>query len=296
MDIIYHFGAHCTDEERLIRCLLKNRSVLAQQGIIVPGPARYRKLMRDTALALKGAPASRDTQALVLEQIMETDDARRLILSWDNFLAYPHWSIRGDLLYPSASERIRAFTNIFPQIEAEFFIAIRNPATLLPGLFAKQVSDRERGKSVEAFFEGTDLFAMRWSQTLQSVLDSVPGVRLTVWSDEDTPLIWPEVIQAVTDHDPGTPLEDAEELLGQIMSAEGLSRMRTYLEAHPPATTALRRKVVSAFLDKFARADAINQTVALPGWTEDTVIRLTETYERDVATIRAMPQIRFLSA
>ena len=25
MEIVYHLGAHCTDEERLLRCLLKNR-------------------------------------------------------------------------------------------------------------------------------------------------------------------------------------------------------------------------------------------------------------------------------
>ncbi|MGQ0611166.1 MAG: hypothetical protein ACT4N9_08700 [Paracoccaceae bacterium] len=296
MDIIYHFGAHCTDEERLMRCLLKNRAVLAEQGIVIPGPARYRKLMRDTALALKGAPANRDTQEMVLEQIMEAEAPRRLVLSWDHFLAYPHWSIRGDVLYPSAAERVRAFRNIFPQFGCEFFLAIRNPATLLPGLFAKQAADRERGRTLADFFGGVDIHALRWSQTLQSVLDHNPGLRLTVWSDEDTPLIWPEVLQAITDHAPDTVLEDTDELLEQIMSAEGMARMKAYLAAHPPETAQMRRKIVSTFLDKFALADRLAQDVALPGWTDDTVRRLTDTYERDVASIQAMPQIRFLSA
>ena len=47
MEIVYHLGAHCTDEERLLRCLLKNRGALSAQGIVVPGPARYRNLLRD---------------------------------------------------------------------------------------------------------------------------------------------------------------------------------------------------------------------------------------------------------
>ena len=34
MRIVYHLGAHCTDEERLVRCLLKNRGLLAGQGIV----------------------------------------------------------------------------------------------------------------------------------------------------------------------------------------------------------------------------------------------------------------------
>ncbi len=60
MRIVYHLGAHCTDDERLVRCLLKNRGTLAEQGIVVPGPTRYRNLLRDTAATLKGA--DRDTR------------------------------------------------------------------------------------------------------------------------------------------------------------------------------------------------------------------------------------------
>ena len=78
MRIVYHLGAHFTDEERLLKCLLKNRDVLAQHDIVVPAPKRYRALLRETAIALKGQAATRDTQALILEQIMEEDQADRL--------------------------------------------------------------------------------------------------------------------------------------------------------------------------------------------------------------------------
>lgn len=295
MQIVYHLGAHCTDDERLVRCLLKNRGVLSQHGVVVPGPARYRNLLRDTAIALKGSPATRDTQALVLEQIMEEDQADRLILSWEHFMSFPPWVLR-ETLYPSAAERVRAFCNIFPDIQAEFFMAIRNPATFLPALYVKQLADKSRGKTYEAFVAGTDIFGLRWSDTVQSVLDANPGVPLTIWSDEDTPLIWPEVLQTITQHGPDVVLEDTDDLLTQIMSPEGMTRMRAYLQSHPTATPQLRRKVISAFLDKFALPDRIAVNVDLPGWTTDTVARLTETYERDVATLQQMPGVRFLSA
>ena len=107
MRIVYHLGAHCTDDERLIRCLWKNRVQLGEQGIVVPAPTRYRALLRDTAVTLKGRAASRDTQAVVLEQIMEEDRASRLILSWDSFLSLPNY-VLNDRLYPAAGERVRA--------------------------------------------------------------------------------------------------------------------------------------------------------------------------------------------
>ena len=131
MRIVYHLGAHFTDDERLLRCLLKNRDVLAQHDIVVPGPNRYRRLLRETATKLKGKAATVDEQALILEQIMEEDRADRLILSWESFLSLPNY-VLNERLYPAAGDRARAFCQIFPQIEAEFHLAIRNPASFLP--------------------------------------------------------------------------------------------------------------------------------------------------------------------
>lgn len=290
MRIVYHLGAHCTDDERLLRCLLKNRQVLGAQGIVVPGPARYRSLLRDTAITLKGQAANRDTQALVLEQIMEEDGAERLVLSWDNFLSFPQWVLK-DRLYPAAAERVRAFTQIFPEIDAEFHLALRNPASFLPDLFAKQ-----RDKSFEQFMDGIDPQDLHWSEVVEDVLKNNPGVPLTVWCDEDTPLIWPEVLRAVSGHAEGTVLEDSDDLLHHIMSPEGVARMNAYLETHPVQTIAQRRRIVSAFLDKFALPDRVDMELDVPGWTEKTVTTLTANYHADVARIRAMPGVTFLSA
>lgn len=289
MRIVYHLGAHCTDDERLLKCLLKNRSLLAAEGIVVPGPARYRNVIRDTSISLNGAAASRDTQALVLDQIMDEDAAERLILSWDCFLAFPQWVLRGSL-YPTGGDRLRAITQIFPEIEAEFHLAIRNPATFLPALLQKQ-----RGKSYEAFIEGTSPISLRWSALIENILSHNPGVPLTVWCDEDTPLIWPEVLQAVSGHAPGSALEDSDDLLAEIMTPEGFRRMNDYLGSHPPQDVAQRRRIVTAFLDKFARPEQIETEIDLPGWSADLVDALTRQYEQDAAHIAHLPGVTFLA-
>lgn len=296
MRIVYHLGAHCTDDERLIRCLLKNRGALSAQGIVVPGPNRYRNLLRDTAIQLKGQPASTDTQALVLDQIMDEDRAERLILSWENFLSFAPWAVDHGRLYPAAAERVRAFSQIFPEIEAEFHLGIRNPASFLPALFEKQRADTKHGKSFNAFMKGVMLERLRWSEVISAILAENPGVPLTIWPDEDTPLIWPEVLQAVSGHAASTVLEDTDDVLAQIMSGEGLARLNSYLKTHPTGSVALRRKVVTAFLDKFAIPDRVDVEVEMPDWLPETVARLTEAYDLDMARIAAMPGVRFLSA
>jgi hypothetical protein len=289
MRIVYHLGAHFTDEERLLKCLLKNRDVLAQHNIVVPGPKRYRALLRETAIALKGQAATRDSQALILEQIMEEDQADRLILSWDSFLSLPPWVLK-DTLYPAAGERVRAFSQIFPEIEAEFHLAIRNPATFLPALY-----ERQQPKAYPDFLAGSDPYDLRWSDVVERILDSNPDAPLTIWCDEDTPLIWPEVLQAVAGLPDGVRLDGEEDLLISLMSGEGMARLRAYLESHPPASVLQRRKIVSAFLDKFALPERIDMQIEMPGWTEDMVADLTEAYEEDVARIAQMAEVTFLA-
>lgn len=289
MRIVYHLGAHFTDEERLLKCLLKNRSVLAQHGIVVPGPKRYRGLLRDAAVQLKGASASRDTQALLLDQIMEEDVADRLILSWDSFLSLPPWVLKGTL-YPAAGERVRAFSQIFPEIDAEFHLAIRNPATFLPTLFEKQ-----RSADYSEFLAGADPYDLRWSDVVERILTANPDAPLTIWCDEDTPLIWPEVLRAVAGLPEDCRLDGEGDLLASLMSGDGHSRMQAYMASHQPATIVQRRKIVSAFLDKFALPERIDMEVNMPTWTTDVVEELTAGYEEDVARIAAMPQVRFIA-
>jgi hypothetical protein len=290
MRIVYHLGAHCTDEDRLVRCLLKNRGLLAEQGIAVPSPTRYRKLLRDTAVQLKGAAASVDTQAMLLDQILDATEADRLVFSWDSFMSFPAWAVRGTL-YSFAGERIRAFTQIFPDCEAEFHLALRNPATYLPALRAKV---QERGHS-ETMIEG-DPLELRWSDALRQILAHNPGVPLTVWCDEDTPLIWPEVLQAVSGHAPGTVLADSDDILSLVMTDAGLSRMRAYCAEHPPTSVGQRRRIVTAFLEKFARADQIEMSIDVPGWDDSLVAALTTRYHEDLERIRRLPGVTMIDA
>lgn len=290
MRIVYHLGAHCTDEDRLVRCLLKNRGLLAEQGIAVPPPTRYRKLLRDTAVQLKGAAASVDTQTMLLDQIMDTPEADRLVLSWDSFLSFPAWAVRGTL-YSFAGERIRAFTRIFPDCEAEFHVGLRNPATYLPALRAKV---QERGHS-ETMIEA-DPLELHWSDALSQILAHNPGVPLTVWCDEDTPLIWPEVLQAVSGHAPGTVLADRDDILSLVMTDAGLARMRAYCAEHPPTSVGQRRRIVTAFLEKFARHDQIEMTIDVPGWDAGLVAALTARYHEDLERIRRLPGVTMIDA
>ncbi|MCB2135448.1 MAG: hypothetical protein KDE08_05805 [Rhodobacteraceae bacterium] len=286
MQIAYHLGAHCTDEDRLVRSLLKNRGVLAPQGIVVPAPRLYRQLLPRIVQSLDDGPAGRETQKVILDAVAEGERPERLVFSHDFLIGYPRAAISAEGFYRNIGSRVTAFTNLFPEAEAEFLLALRNPATLIPAL-VQRVPDA----SYASLMEGVEPFNLRWAPVIERMLEALPDIDLTVWCNEDTPLIWPELLRTLAGLGFDAEMEGDFDLLATIMSETGMSRLKTFLETHPPRSIAQRRRIVSAFLDKFALADEVEMEVPMPGWTDDLVAGLTERYAADIADIAALPGI-----
>lgn len=290
MHVVFHLGLHCTDDERLLRCLLRNRGLLGQEGIVVPAPGRYRPVLREALKALRGARASPEMQETMLDSIMDEDEARRLVLSYDSFLCVPEKAVGQGRLYPMAGDKTRWFPALFPEATCEFAFAIRNPATFLPALIA-----RTQGMRPEELLADSDPRALSWAELVGRVRAGSPDVPVTVWCDEDTPLIWPEVVAAVAGTATPGALEGLDDFLAGLMTEEGMERMRAFLATLPALTVEQRRRVTAAFLDKFLRPGAAEVELDLPGWTEALVAELTARYEADIAAIAGMEGVRLIA-
>ncbi|TCP38039.1 hypothetical protein [Rhodovulum marinum] len=291
MELVYHIGAHCTDDDRLLKGLLKNRGTLSKQGIIVPGPSRYRPILREMLVSLRGKPATPEMQQIILDAAMDEDEARRLIFVNQSFLCVPQKVLGQHMLYPMAGEKSHWLAQLFPNEPCEFFLGLRNPATFIPALFA-----RSREKDFEGFIAGIEPRALTWSDMVRRIRQANPRARLTVWCNEDTPLIWPELLERASGIAPGTPLRGADDLLDTIMRPAGLKRMAAYLAENPPVNEAQRRRVVAAFLDKYALPDAVEEELDAPGWTAALVDELTDRYEADLSEIEAIEGVEVVTA
>jgi len=291
MQIVYHLGAHFTDEDRLLKCLLKNKGILAKEGIAVPGPGRYRQMLRQASFALKGQPASPELQEEILDSVLDVDHADRVIFSAPSLICPPVAMLRNGVFYERAGERVSALQQMFPENGIEIHLGLRNPATLLPTV-AAGIEHRQEFLDLLAM---VDPRAIRWSDVVARIRGENPDVPLTIWCNEDTPLIWPQVLREVSGHDTFTVLRGTNDLLSTIMTDEGMERMNTYLKSHPPATEVHRRRIVAAFLDKFAIPDAVEMELDLPGWDDELVDQITEMYEEDVYQIEKMQGVNMIA-
>jgi len=290
MQIVLHTGAHNTDDDRLLRCLLKNKANFQKRGVSVPAPSRYRALIRDTLNAMTNEPPSADAREILLDTILDEDPPDRLLLSNSSFFGVPKTSVKKGVFYPFAENKLSKFSQLFPDDQIELFLAIRDPASFLPAMFA----DIKETDFV-TFMGGTDPRDMRWSNLISRIRDAVPDIAITVWCNEDTPMIWAQLIREMAGLEHNEKISGGFDLLADIMTREGMKRFRAYLKTHPKMSEVQKRRVISAFLDKFAIEDAIEEELDLPGWTEDLIDELGDIYDEDVFQIARLPGVQLIS-
>ncbi len=289
MEIALHIGANCTEGERLLRSLLRNADRLARVGIAAPAPTRYRPALRSAVLAQMRGQGSGEARDLLLAAMLDDGEPRRLLLSNSAFMSLPPWAMEGGLLL-SAGPKLRAFGDIFAGDRVEAFLAIRNPATWLPAVFAQA-----RGHSFEQFTGGADPLSLRWSDLVGRLREAAPEMPLTVWCNEDAVLAWGEVMARLAGLPPAEALEGRFDLMAAVVAEDGMERFGRYMAQHPGRTSAQERRAVGAFLGRYAIADRVEEEVDVPGWDAGLVDEVTRLYEADLGVLAGMEGVTLVT-
>ena len=291
MIISMHIGAHCTYGAQLMRGLLKNKATLAEHGVMIPGPARYREILPDLMKRVGDNRATADTQSMVLDEILDGEDCDRVILSYEDVICMAPRILQNGEMYAKAGFKLPWLRNVFADHQMEFFFGIRNPATFIPEAY----SLTGPGTDYASFVGDADLRSLRWSGVITRIREVCPDVPVTVFAYEDTPLTWAQIMREVAGLDPLVPISGGLDVLATIMKREGMKRLRTYLHTHQPKNEIQRRRILSAFLDKYVDESAIEEEIDLPGWTDALVTDLTEAYEEDLYVIERLPGVNFIA-
>jgi len=290
MRIVFHAGAHFTQSDRLLKSLLRNLDAFAKRGIAVPGPARYRPLFKTIFQEEDGAPPVPDCREIIFDATLDDDSVETLILSNDRFFgAVPETVVDGKI-YPDAPRRLQMLSEIFPHDQVELFLAVRNPATFVPAIRTELVNRMTRPDLLKR----ADPRSLRWSDPILQLRAAAPGIPITIWCNEDTPLIWPQVVRAVADYERDEPIAGGLEGMTDIMTEDGLRRLRAYIATLNEPSAATVRRLSLAFLEKFTAEDGIEEEIDMPGWTEALVDEMSDIYDEDIESLQQVDGVNVI--
>ncbi len=290
INIVYHLGAPYTDNEQVTWSLRKDAALLAEQKVYLRRPRLYRPLISKMVQELQGEKPSVADQEYLLNSIIGKEKIKRLFMSNSNFLGIPAWMFYGGKFYDNAGKNTAAIRNLFPDNPCEFFLGSANPAVFIPNAFRGQ-----KKKKYPQFMENIDLATVRWSDVITRIQDANPDCPITIWCNEDSPVIWPTILHKIAAIDPKIILKGENDIVNMIISEEGQTLLAKYLADRPNLTDAQRRRLRIVFLERFYLSDVVEEVIDLPGWTDETVEALTKIYDDDVNRIKQMDGVTFLS-
>lgn len=285
MQIALHIGANCTDDERLLKSCLKNAEALAPAGTCIPGPGRYRTRLREAIQT-----ETWDVRDDLLAQLGASEATQRLVLSNSQFLCVVKRIFESRQFYHLADEKIAGMRRIFPDDDIHYFLALRNPASFIPATFAEQ-SDF----GFKKFTRGLDPTTVTWSSVVDRIRAQDPGARLTVWCDEDTPMIWARLVRGLLGVDGTTRIAGGFDLVQALLTEDGMAAMVANMRQSPPRNEAEKQAVIARYLEAHGRVDRIEQEITVDEWTQPLIETLTKLYDQDVARIAGRDDITFVA-
>jgi hypothetical protein len=256
MQIAFHIGANCTDEDRLLKSILRNASTLLQQGIAVPGPGKYRALLRETIQSLEGARPAKDSREILLDAIVEEDNIDRIVLTNDNFIAIPKRVFDHGVFYHQTEAKVSGICRLFPKDELSFFFSMRNPVSYL-----QDIVQRADAPGLRDYLGAFQPLEIRWSDVIKRIKRAAPDAPLYVWCNEDTPLIWEDLIRLQSGAGSGTPLTGQYDVLSHIVSDEG---MKTLEATAMPRDRVARHNLIADLVETHQLPDMVEESINMP--------------------------------
>ncbi len=289
MQVVLHAGAHLTDDEKLLTCLIKNHDLIAQNGTHIPDPKLYRNLLRDCINQMQKTTLDPAMHGRLIKAVLDEKNPERIILANPSFFGTPKMAVSGERFYGMAVSRMQHLQDLFSQSDVELFLAIRNPATFLPAIL-----DTTQFNTFSDLLRGADPANLRWAELVERLRNNFPNLAITIWCNEDTPMIWSQILREMAGLEETVTIEGEFALLPEIMTEEGTNRLLAYLEAHPNLNELQKRRVIALFLENFAESSAIEEELDYPGWTEEVINQLTEIYDEDLYQLQQIPGVNVI--
>ncbi len=290
MKLTLQIGAHEIGNGRLVNCLLRNSGLLSEHGIEVPRPSHYRRYLLGVMNAMTSSrEADRGLKNEIAVLLPQLRNCENIILADSNFSCLPHRIFENGRLYSNMDKRLGNFARLFPDFEIELNLGMRSMSNFIPALLSCYSS-----WSYDNFLQDAIPQNLMWSELVDRLRTAMPTARITVWCDEDTPLIWNDVLHQLAGLDTQIPMDGELDVMQEMLPNDGFERLSGFMNRHRPVNERARQRLLEAYLVHFGTVDDLELTVDLPGWDSTLMDQLDANYERDVKRLAGMPNVTLI--
>ena len=130
-----------------------------------------------------------------------------------------------------------------------------------------------------------------WTDLITRIKRGAPSANIIVWCNEDTPIIWEDLMRAIAGLQPDVPLQGQTDMAEAIVSEEGIKALRTRV---PTGDRTQAQDAIAAILEDHAQPDMLEDDISLPDLTPDVIEILTDRYDDDLDAIVQMDGVKLI--
>ncbi|MFD0909316.1 hypothetical protein [Ruegeria arenilitoris] len=289
MHVAIHSGVVFSDGGLLLKSLQANAKVLQENGIVLFGPRRFRKAFKTPLNALDEGKLTPDACERLKAQIPDDPETGRVVMSTADFIGELNSAIKDGQFYPYAGRRLALLDQAFEGHEVELFIGLQNPGSFIPKVLMA-LPDETR----ESILASTDLSCLSWLTLIEDIHDLAPAVSITVWANEECPLIWGDIIRSLCGLSADIPLTEEFSLLSSLVDADGKREIEEIQQQVGHADPTLLHERLAAVFSQHALPERVEEELDFPGWSAEIHEAFSELYTQDLERLKKLPGVRFL--
>ncbi len=136
---------------------------------------------------------------------------------------------------------------------------------------------------------------LRWSETISRMRRAAPDAPITVWCNEDSPVIWHDILTRLAGLSPDVTLRGSYEFPAELLTDDGRTALKQRLKDDPPKRALEKRELLAELLHTHAREDLMVEDISASGWSQDLMDDLSAQYDADLDRIAKMDGVTLLT-
>ncbi len=292
VNITLQIGTLFDGSDNLHHSLRKNLPLLKRLDVLVPKPHWYTDRLMNLVAELAGAPADKEQLVELWADLRNAQTGHRTVLSEPRLLAKENELFGRGMFLPSGHRRPTMVRSSFgAEINTEFFLSLRNPASLVDAALRHFDS-----RDLDGLLVGTDPFSIRWSDVIARLRTENPASPIVVWMKEEQPYAWPQLMHMAAGFHGPVMTSGVADAVASVLRPEVATHLEAYLKKYDNYDPEFLARAFEHFAQKYAAPDQRVEVIDVPGWSAQTVSDLTAAYMEDLDAVSRIEGITFLSA
>ncbi|WP_375699689.1 hypothetical protein [Pseudophaeobacter sp. TrK17] len=281
----FYLGPHSPLAVPLQRLLACNSDRLAEVNSEYPGAKMHREVLAEFLKLPVSQLAGGDTHQLYVDTVLEQDQTRRIIYSFDAFLGSRKYSLEYAEAYPSLERKVFPLRHLTKSQNVTIFMCLQSVAQFIDWELEGQPELRKN--LISAPYN----LAFSWLPFVSRLQDAWPEAKIVIFDSQDLGPKWAAIVAMITGHPLPHYFASIADYPSTCMNRKGRIAFRRFIAETPPKTLEKWIEATSFFCERYGARNRKSDSAFEEIWTPEQLDYSRQVLELDFQKLQGLTNV-----